>query len=107
MNRDQIRDSLVPDRCHRGPDAPGPQSGVRRHDRVMHANGYRSGCGTALGRCVTRSLAVIAVIPVWLAAWRINRRGSPLGAALMSYTVLPITLIAVDLHRYLVPWNTP
>jgi signal transduction histidine kinase len=56
---------------------------------------------------VTRSLALIAVIPIWLAAWRINRRGSPLGAALMSYTVLPIMLIVVDLHRYLVPWNTP
>jgi signal transduction histidine kinase len=56
---------------------------------------------------VTRGLALIALTPIWLAAWRINRHGSALGAALMSYTVLPIVLIVVDLHRYLVPWNTP
>jgi signal transduction histidine kinase len=55
----------------------------------------------------TGSLALIAIIPVWLVAWGINRRGSPFGAVLMSYTVLLAMLIAVDLHRYLVPWNTP
>ena len=56
---------------------------------------------------MTRSLVVIALIPVWLAAWRINRHGSPFGAVLLSYSVILATLISVDLRRYLVPWNTP
>jgi signal transduction histidine kinase len=67
--------------------------------------------GTAAGllavSAVTRSLVVLAVIPIWLAAWRINRHGSPVGAVLMSSTVLLVMLIAVDLHRSLVPWNSP
>ena len=56
---------------------------------------------------VTRSLVLVAIVPVWLAAWRLNRHGSLFGIILLSFMVIPSMLAAVDLHCYLVPWNTP
>jgi signal transduction histidine kinase len=55
----------------------------------------------------TRSLVLVAIIPVWLTAWLLNRRGSPLGAILMSYSVMVSMLVAVEIHRYLVHWSMP
>jgi signal transduction histidine kinase len=107
MNRDSILDSLVADYCHRGPAAPVLNQACAAMILVSTLTALGTAAALLAVGALTRSLILLVVLPIWLTAWRINRRGSPFGASLLSYTILPVVFLAIDLHRYLVPWNTP